>query len=200
GYYNQALYKDGKGILPAQLGVEATLPPALDASQPDLELLSHPIFSFFQSETNPLIRGVKVDRFRKVADGWKPTSEQAVKIIARLRDKSPLIVEKTFGQGEVILVLTTLMPQWNDWAKNPSFVVVALKMQSYLASARRLDDPRLVGTPLDLRLENTRYLADVTFVVPGEKAGSRNRIEHNATPIESGSTTLVASLGHKLLE
>ena len=123
-----------------------------------------------------------------------------MKIIARLRDKSPLIVEKTFGQGEVILVLTTLMPQWNDWAKNPSFVVVALKMQSYLASARRLDDPRLVGTPLDLRLENTRYLPDVTFVVPSEKAGSRNRIEHNATPIESGSTTLVASLGHKLLE
>jgi hypothetical protein len=200
GYYNQALYKDGKGLLPAQLGLEATLPPALDAKQPDLEVLNHPIFSFFQSETNPLIRGVKVDRFRKVPEGWKPSSDQAVEIIARLRDKSPLIVEKKIGQGEVILVLTTLAPEWNDWAKNPSFVVVALKMQSYLASARRLDDPRLVGTPLDLRLESSKYLPDVSFVVPAEKTGSRNRIEHNAAPAESGSATLMAALGRKQLE
>ena len=82
-----------------------------------------------------------------------PATQDAVKVIASLRDKSPLVIEKQLGQGEVILVLTTLAPDWNDWAKNPSFVVVALKMQSYLATARRLDDPRLVGTPLDLRLE-----------------------------------------------
>jgi Mg-chelatase subunit ChlD len=199
-YYNQYLYKEGKGILPAPLGLEATLPPALDPSQPDVELLNHPIFSFFQSETNPLIRGVKVDRYRKVPDSWKPTSQDGVETIARLRDKSPLIVEKKLGQGEVILVLTTLVPEWNDWAKNPSFVVVALKMQSYLASAKRLDDPRLVGTPLDLRLESGKYLPDISFIVPGEKAGSRNRIEHNATPAETGSTTLIASLGRRLLE
>jgi hypothetical protein len=169
-------------------------------AQPDLELSNHPIFSFFQSETNPLIRGVKVDRFRKTADGWKPSSQEAVEIIGRLRDKNPLIVEKKLGQGEVILFLTTLMPDWNDWAKNPSFVVVALKMQSYLATAKRLDDPRLVGTPLDLRLDSAKYLPDVAFVVPGDKTGSRNRIEHNAAPAEAGSATLVASLGRTLLE
>jgi hypothetical protein len=200
GYYNQFLYKDGKGLLPAPLGLDVALPPALDASQPDLELLNHPIFSFFHSETNPLIRGVKVDRFRKVPEGWKSSSDQAVEVIARLRDKSPLIVEKKLGQGEVIEVLTTLEPQWNDWAKNPSFVVVALKMQSYLASAKRLDDSRLVGTPLDLRIESGKYLPDVSFVVPAEKTGSRNRIEHNAAPAEAGSTTLIASLGRKRLE
>jgi hypothetical protein len=199
-YYNQALYKDGKGLLPAPLGLDVALPPALDSSQPDLELLNHPIFSFFQTETNPLIRGVKVDRFRKVPESWKPGSEQSVEVIARLRDKSPLIIEKKLGQGEVIEVLTTLDPKWNDWAKNPSFVVVALKLQSYLASARRLDDLRLVGTPLDLRLESSRYLPDVAFVVPAEKTSSRNRIEHNAAPIEAGSTTLIASLGRKSLE
>src|SRR5436190_13707560 len=104
------------------------------------------------------------------------------------------------GRGDVLLFLTTLAPDWNDWAKNPSFVVVALKMQSFLATARRLDDPRLVGTPLDLRLESSKYLPDVSFVVPAEKTGSRNRIEHNAAPAESGSTTLIASLGRKQLE
>ncbi len=86
----------------APLGLDVTLPQALDASQPDLELLNHPIFSFFQSETNPLIRGVKVDRYRKVPETWKPSTDQSVEVIARLRDKSPLILEKKLGQGEVI--------------------------------------------------------------------------------------------------
>src|SRR5438445_13625734 len=101
--------------------------------------------------------------------GWKPSRQEAVKVIARLRDKNPLVVEKQLGQGEIVLFLTTLAPEWNDWAKNPSFVVVALKMQSYLATAKRLDDPRLVGAPLDLQLESAKYLPDVAFVAPGEK-------------------------------
>jgi hypothetical protein len=183
-YYNQALYRDGQGLLPAPLSLEVPLPPPLDPGEPDLELAGHPIFSFFQSETNPLIRGVKLDRYRKLAEGWKPTGE-AVQIIARTRDKSPLVLEKTLGNGSVLLFLTTIAPDWNDWAKNPSFVVVALKMQSYLATANRRDDPRLVGTPLDVRLEATRYLPDVTFVVPGERSGSRQRIDRSArTPRE----------------
>ena len=91
------------------------------------------------------------------------------------------MIEKKLGQGEVLLFLTTLAPDWNDWAKNPSFVVVVLKMQSYLATAKRLDDPRLVGTPLDLALEAAKYPPDLAFVVPGEKAGSRQKIERQAT-------------------
>jgi hypothetical protein len=94
----------------------------------------------------------------------------------------------------VLLFLTTLAPDWNDWAKNPSFVVVALKMQSYLATAKRLDDPRLVGTPLDVRLEADKYLPDVTLVSPGQRASTRQRVDQSAIAPETGSTTLVASL------
>jgi Aerotolerance regulator N-terminal len=199
-HYNQALYKEGKGILPAPLGLETTLVAALDPAEPDIELTNHPIFSFFQSETNPLIRGVKIDRYQKVAEGWKPTSQQAVEIIGRARDKSPLVIEKKVGQGDVVMFLSTLAPRWNDWAKNPSFVVVALKLQSYLATARRLDDPRLVGTPLDLRLEAAKYLPDVVFVTPGEKAGVRQRIERKAMTPEADSPAMVASLGRTMVE
>jgi hypothetical protein len=194
GWYNQALYKDGKGLLPAPLGVDAELAQALDPGEPDLVLNNHPIFSFFVSETNPLIRGVKIDRFRKVGDNWKPGPESAVEVISRARDKSPLIIEKKLGQGEVLLFLTTLAPEWNDWAKNPSFVVVLLKTQSYLATAKRLDDPRLVGTPVDLALESAKYRADLAFVVPGDKAGSRQKIERQALAPEAGAATVVASL------
>lgn len=195
GYYNQALYKEGKGLLPAPLGVDIDLGLAVDPSTPDVELSNHPIFSFFVSETNPLIRGVKIDRFREVANNWKPGPESTVKILARTREKNPLVVEKKFGRGTVLQFLTTLEPIWNDWAKNPSFVVVLLKAQSYLATAKRLDDPRLVGTPVDLALESAKYRADLAFVIPGEKAGSRQKIERQAIAPEAGAATIVASLG-----
>ena len=201
-FYNGPLYKEGQGLLPAPIGPDTELPPTIDLAQPDLELTRHPIFSFFLSETNPLIRGVKIERYRKLADGWRPQADNPIEIIARTRDRSPLALEKKFGKGTVLFYLTTCAPTWNDWAKNPSFVVVVLKTQSYLASANRLDDPRLVGTPIDLQLEAAKYRGDLSFVVPGEKAGSRMKIDRQATKpaadAKAGEAGLVvASLGRK---
>jgi hypothetical protein len=199
GFYNASLYKDGRGLMPLPLGPETDLPPVVDASEPDMELTRHPIFSFFLSETNPLIRGVKIDKYRRLADGWQADPVNPVEIIARLRDKGPLAIEKKFGDGTVLLYTTTCAPIWNDLAKNPSFVVVVLKTQSYLATAKRLDDPRLVGTPLDLPLEAAKYRSDLAFVLPGERPGSRIKTERQAVAPDSGAT-LVASLGRGLVE
>ncbi|MEX2174442.1 MAG: hypothetical protein WD872_08770, partial [Pirellulaceae bacterium] len=200
GFYNASLYKEGQGLLPLPLGIETELPPVIDTAEPDLELSRHPIFSFFLGETNPLVRGVKIDRYRQPAEGWKPTSESPVEILARARGGDPLVAEKKFGEGTVLLFTSTCAPLWNDWAKNPSFVVVVLKTQSYLATANRLDDPRLVGTPLTIELDSTLYRSDVSFVVPGEKAGSRVRIDSQAESPEAGAALLVASLGQETVE
>ena len=193
-FYNASLYRDGQGLLPAPLGADAELPPVIDTAEPDIQLSGHPIFSFLLAGNNPLVRGVRVDRYRKLADGWKPDPANPAEVIARLRDRAPLVIEKKFGEGTVLLFTTSCAPLWNDWAKNPSFVVVVLKMQSYLAKANRLDDPRLVGTPLDLQLESAKYRSDVAFVVPGEKPGSRQKFDRQAVSPEAGAATITASL------
>jgi len=196
-YYNDVLYRGGEGLLPAPLGLDAPLPMAVDPGTSDLEVTPHPIFAFFQNETNPLLRGVKLDRYRRLADGFRPDSRHPLTVLAQTRDKQPLVLEKRVGQGTVLLFLTTLAPDWNDWAKNPSFVVMALKMQSYLASARRLDDPRLVGTPLVVNLEASQYLPEVVFLVPGEAGRTREKIERIAQPPDAGSPLLVAALARR---
>jgi Aerotolerance regulator N-terminal len=194
GFYNASLYRDGQGVLPAPLGPDTELPPILDPAEPDLALSGHPIFSFLLAGNNPLVRGVRVDRYRKLADGWKPDPANPVEIIARLRDKAPLVIEKKFGAGTVLQFTSSCAPLWNDLAKNPSFVVVVLKMQSYLAKANRLDDPRLVGAPLDLQLESAKYRSDIAFVVPGERPGSRQKFDRQAVSPEAGAATITASL------
>jgi hypothetical protein len=196
-YYNEVLYRGGEGLLPAPLGLDAPLPMAVDPGASDLEVTPHPIFAFFQSETNPLLRGVKIDRYRRLADGFRPDSRHPLTVLAQTRDKQPLVLEKRLGHGTVLLFLTTLAPDWNDWAKNPSFVVMALKMQSYLARAQRQDETRLVGTPLVVRLEASQYLSDVVFVVPGQAGRSREKIERTAQPPASDSPLLVAALARR---
>lgn len=200
GFYNAALYREGQGLLPAPLGAETELPPIVDSAESDLQLTGHPIFSFLLAGNNPLARGVRIDRYRKLSEGWKSDPANPSEVIARLRDRSPLVVEKKFGEGTVLLFTTTCAPTWNDWAKNPSFVVVVLKMQSYLAKANRLDDPRLVGTPLDLQLDSSRYRSDLSFVVPGDKPGSRTKLDRQAVAREGGAATLAASIGSGVVD
>ena len=194
-FYNNRFYKDGQGLFPLPLLAGLDLPPPLDANEPDMELVRHPIFSFFLDQTNPLIRGVKVDKYFAAKKDWKPEPNSGTSIIASLRNKSPLIVERKFGEGTVIACLTTVSPEWNDWAKNPSLVVLALKMQAYLATARRLDDPRLVGTPLDVTLDSSKYRPELSFTLPKPKGIERIRLDRQATQPEAGKTSLAASLG-----
>ena len=194
-FYNNRFYKDGRGLFPLPLLAVMDLPPPLDPNEPDIELVRHPIFSFFLDQTNPLIRGVKIDKYLAAKQDWKPEPDSGTTVIASLRNKSPFIVEKKFGEGSVVACLTTVSPEWNDWAKNPSLVVLALKMQAYLASARRLDDPRLVGTPLDVALESSQYRPDLSFTLPKPKSEERLKLDRQATQPEAGKTTLAASLG-----
>ncbi|MBC7854463.1 MAG: BatA domain-containing protein [Pirellulaceae bacterium] len=197
-FYNNRFYKDGKGLFPLPLLAAWDLPPPLDPNEPDIELMRHPIFSFFLDQTNPLIRGVKVDKYVAAKKDWKPEPNSGTSVIASLRNKSPFIVERKFGEGTVVTCLTTASPEWNDWAKNPSLVVLALKMQAYLASARRLDDPRLVGTPIDVSLESSKYRPELSFTLPKQKSDERLKLDRQATQPEAGKTTLTASLGRGL--
>jgi hypothetical protein len=179
GFYNRRLYNEGKGWFPAPLAAPLDLPAAIDPSQPDINLTGHPVFSFFVNQPNPLIRGVRIDKYLHVDSGWKPATDSGVSILATLRNGSPLVLEKKVGQGTVLVVLTTLAPTWNDWAKNPSIVVTALKMQSYLAAHQRRDDPRLVGTPLEVNLPAEQFQSNLEFIRPGDDS-ARVKIERQA--------------------
>ena len=69
--------------------------------------------------------------------------------------------------------LTTAAPTWNNWARNPSFVVVMQDLQAYLCQRDSADDSRLVGEPLELTLDPAQYQPQVRFVTP-----QRRRIAH----------------------
>ncbi len=185
--YTQKLYRDGEGFFPLPLDRAKDLPIELLENVPDFEVEDHPIFSIFLGERNPFIRLVAIRRYLQPPAAWMPSTDAPVEILARLRNGDPLTIEKRFGDGRVVAFLTTLSPEWNNWAHDPSFVVAALKLQAYLASSNQLDDSRIVGSPISLTLNTDEYFKDISFVVPGELADEVLVEQRTATPLAEES-------------
>jgi hypothetical protein len=99
------------------------------------------------------------------------------------------VVEKRFGEGRVVVFLTTLAPLWNNWANDPSFVVVLLKLQSFLASSQRPTDSRLTGSSLSLMMDSTKYRKDVVFVTPGPQPNVPLVLERSASSVHAAAKT-----------
>ncbi len=193
-FYTERLYRGGEGFFPLPLERAFDLPLELVENVPDFEVTNHPIFSIFLGERNPFIRLVAIRRYLQPPVAWTPAPNAPVEILARLRNGDPLAVERRLGDGRVIAFLTTLAPEWNNWANDPSFVVATLKLHAYLASSGQQDDSRVVGSPIALTLNPDKYLNEVSFVAPSPIADETVVVERVAEPVQPDAKVLLATL------
>jgi hypothetical protein len=187
-YYNQRLFDEGRGWFPVELQSTAALPTTEEVNTPDFTVSDHPIFSFFRGERNSFLTGVTISNYMPLKSVATKAQGNEVQVLAELRNKQPLYVERSYGQGRVVVCGTTLAPLWNDWAKNPSFVVVVLKLHAYLSAALYRDPALLVGEPIQLEWESERYFPELLFLVPDAKGTGSVEIKSTATPIAAGSS------------
>ncbi|MEN6448995.1 MAG: CARDB domain-containing protein, partial [Thermoguttaceae bacterium] len=169
-HYNDALYRNGKGLFPTPLAREAQLMIDRLEPAPDIQVEPHSIFRVLSGKRNGYLQITSVDRYLAVPEGWRPPADSTVRVIARLRNGAPLAIERRFGKGRVIALLTTAAPTWNNWARNPSFVVVAQDMTAYLAQGPVDAKPLVVGSPLDLRLDPAAYQPQIRFTPPEQSS------------------------------
>lgn len=196
-FYNE-LYAEGAGLYPLPLERDDLLLPDVDQQTPDVVVENHPIFRVFLGQQNPFLNGVTVEHYLRAAENWKPAPQSTVRVLAHLRNSQPFCVEKTFGNGRVLTFLTTVTPDWNNWARNPSFVVVLLDLQSYLGANHRHENSKLVGTPLEIQLDASQYRSDVSFVVPELSSPVQRSIDQQAIHDPHHPERLRATLGqHK---
>ena len=169
--FNDVLYRDGKGLFPVPLAHPAEL--AIDRLEPapDVQAEKHFIFRIFAGKRNSFLQTVTVERYFALPQGWRPPPDSTLSVAASLRNGAPLVVERRFGKGRVVAFLTTAAPTWNNWARNPSFVVVVQDLQAYLSQRPGEAESRLVGSPLELRLDPALYQPHVRFTTPETGAG-----------------------------
>jgi hypothetical protein len=79
------------------------------------------------------------------------TGADAARVIVRLSDQTPLLLEKRIGEGRVVLLTSGLDNLTNDFPLHPAFVPFIEQTARYLAGSERQGGARLVDAYLDLR-------------------------------------------------
>jgi hypothetical protein len=194
-FYTNRLYRGGQGVFPLPLGREDVLLAEEAERSSDIEVTDHPVFNVFLGERNSFIKQVTVERFWRPRDGWKPAADSTVQVAASLRNHQPLAVEQKFGEGRSVAFLTTFAPDWNNWANDPSFVVMVLRLHAHLAATQRAGEARPVGAPITLELEADKFRQDLQWSVPGETNETRQTIDRMAVKREPNSPWWTVTIG-----
>jgi len=203
-FVNQNLYRDGKGMFPLPLVSPTALYVERSEAVPDIAVEpTHPIFKRIAADemSTKVFNLVLVDRYYAGPKGWEPAATSETRVVAKLRNGEPLVVEKRFGKGRFIAVLTTAAPDWNNWAGNPTFVPVMLDTQFYSGVARLRDASRQLGEPLAIDLSVEDYQPNVEFLRgnnPSNKSPSNKVVEREATIDENDSESMTATLEETL--
>jgi hypothetical protein len=172
-FYNEQLYRDGAGLLPAPLATPSQLLRQADPATPDVIVTDHPLFRVFAGQRNSFLALAKVNFYYALDALWAPPKSGDVRVLARLRNGAPFVIEKKFGAGRVVTQLCKLSPQstdqgvWSAWAINPVFPVYANELIGYLSSSLRRYDVRGVEEPLQIMLAEAKYQPDVKVKAPG---------------------------------
>jgi hypothetical protein len=75
----------------------------------------------------------------------------AARVIVRLGDQTPLLLEKRIGEGRVVLFTSGLDNLTNDFPLNPAFVPFIEQVARYLAGSERQGGARIAGAYFELR-------------------------------------------------
>ena len=172
-FYNR-WYAEGQGLFPVPIAAVADLAEGTgeETADPDLQFVDHPVFRVLTGQRNPFAE----QHPRPAIVSRTPTrgSHRRTRPFTswrRLRNQQPIVIERQFGDGRVMAFLTTLTPTWNNWALEPSLIVVALQLHAYLASPQHATHERSVGSPITLQLDPSQYRPNRQFSRAIDRSG-----------------------------
>jgi hypothetical protein len=95
------------------------------------------------------------------------------RVVARLTDRTPLLLDKKIGEGRVLLFTSGLDNLTNDFPLHPAFVAFVEQTALYLSGAERRGGARLVGSFLELRTAREQGLSRALGVEVIDPEGHR---------------------------
>lgn len=159
----------GGVLLPAPLGPVMT---ASEKEHPFFQIrrtdASHPIFRDIIAETD-----LGTARVRSFLSTEVP-KEGGAAVIVELNG-GPLLLERRFGAGAVVLCTSSCTAAWNNLPLRPCFVPVLHQIVYYLSrGGGDAEGSTPVGTPYLLKLPDSRAPVAVKFRLPAAKGAKEN--------------------------
>jgi hypothetical protein len=140
--YNRLLWRDGKGLLPAQL--------ARVVDEPAKGLVIDPAEA---SALDPLRKIApaalaRIETKKFVSVTAQPGDD--VRVLAHWNNAaaSPAVIEKRFGRGRVVLFTVPADKQWGDWPIDPTYVLTMRSVVASIARGEAYQANTIAGEPL----------------------------------------------------
>ena len=133
--WNERFWKKGQGLLPAPL---ADVDGDIEQNKEVIHLAQtdHPIFFETAEAIEALIRIVGIGRYHRIAqvEGSESQLPDGCSAILRVDDDRgpPVLLERDFGEGKVLLFATTADAAWHSWQANPSYPIVMLRAAEHV--------------------------------------------------------------------
>ncbi len=142
--YNNQLYRDGAGLLPAKLGNRIG---QVDANQEfyfDPQNFEHPIVQEFEGNPGTGLETTLTYQYIRAAIAETGNSKAALKFSSG----DPAVIDMPFGRGRTLLITTSLDEKWGLWPISPSFPPVMNEIVLHAVSRRANERQLLVRQPI----------------------------------------------------
>lgn len=165
--FNQMLFDDGKGILPAQLsGFVGDLTNKQEHFSFDPLNYAHSLVVPFKDHEQAGLLSTKIFRYMKV----QLPEETSAQVPLAFDSKDPAIVLANHGKGMVGLITTTADLDWNTWPISPSYVPLIQELTLQLVAGRVQREQFRVGQSLALPAPGKQQQVQATLLPPGDEA------------------------------
>jgi len=173
------------GLLPGRMGAPVKLD-AAKAHGVKITTPDHALFARFTPGVRAALQEVRVQAFVTVTPELK---DAASSVVLALSNGAPLLMEKTFGRGRVLLSTVAPDVTASDLAKvGEVFVTLTLEAARHLAG-RGEDAQARLGHPLVLTLSDPPEDGKVTWVPPGPGEAVPLKTEHESLPAVRAANT-----------
>lgn len=177
--YNQDLFREGRGVLPARLAAREEVSAAGDEFlSPGGFVQGHPALKSFGERLLSELEKIQVRSWWRTERAPPETTT-----IAELKSGVPYLLEKKLGRGRVVLCVTGARLGDSDLPKRPIFVPLIHGLADYLAAAGEDRRNIALGETLVLRLGDADPGGEAVLEDP---AGARHRIPIRPLPGSEG--------------
>ncbi|HZK80951.1 MAG TPA: hypothetical protein VFC46_07785, partial [Humisphaera sp.] len=156
--YNERLYHDGAGVLPAML-----MPPTAADGSESTSLLGmqtdHPVFQFLRGRFE--IPSATIARYFPAVPRQVKTS-----VLARYLSSDPFLIEGSSERGHVLLMTTALDADWSTLPLSNFYLPFVQSAVRFLAGGAAANGNLLPGDPIQLKFDDPAAAGNVTLTRP----------------------------------
>lgn len=200
-WYNTVLRSSETPLFPVQLGAVRSIPKPVDGKKPEFQIPvfePHPVFEFYND--TPFADDIHVSSWFSVEPDNGANEESAtgnrsaddfsaddVRVLAHLKNGSPIIFEHSYGTGRVLTFLVSAGKRWTNWPvlpAAPGYVVTNLLMHQYLQRKPDNTEVREIGSPVRFEWPVSQFLDSVeVFLPPGDGEATSSFLRLQAAPL-----------------